>query len=153
MSTENSKNPRYFERRDAGILEQWLIESSMKKYFKSVILSSQYSSIPDLNGSVINVGDWIRKWSLLEPHKRALSFEDRPFSDQELTPRTSPHRASVPFYNGHPFLEIFFALLKMRAILTPLNWRLVRTEIEFILKKRGPGVHSPAFQCFQQRRQ
>ena len=61
----------------------------MKRYFKPVILSSRYSSISHLNDSVINIGDWIRKWSSLQPRKRALIFEDRPFTHQELNLRTN----------------------------------------------------------------
>jgi len=88
----------------------------MKKYFKPVIPLSQYSSIPYVNGSVINIGDWIRKWSFLQPRKRALTFEGRPFTNQELNFRTNPlchflldlgvqkDRVSVFLCNGHPYL-------------------------------------------------
>jgi fatty-acyl-CoA synthase len=127
-----------------------MIGPSMKKYFKPVIPLSQYSSIPYLNASMINIGDWIRKWSSLQPRKRALIFEDRPFTYQELNLRTNQlchllldlgvqkgDRISVLLYNGHPYLEIFFALSKIGAILVPLNWRLAGPELEFILKDSG----------------
>jgi fatty-acyl-CoA synthase len=127
-----------------------MIGPSMKKFFKPVIPSSQYSSTPYLNGSMINIGDWIRKWSSLQPRKRALIFEDRPFTYQELNLRTNQlchllldlgvqkgDRVSVLLYNGHPYLEIFFALSKIGAILVPLNWRLTGPELEFILKDSG----------------
>lgn len=131
-------------------MDPWLIESSMKKYSKPVIPSSQYSSIPHLNGSVINIGDWIRKGGSLQPRERALIFEVRPFTGQELNLHINPlchflldlglqkgDRVSVLLCNGHPFLEIFFALSKIGAILVPLHWRLADPELEFIVKDSG----------------
>lgn len=99
---------------------------------------------------MINTGDWIRKWSSLQPRKRALIFEDHPFTYQELNLRTNQlchllldlgvqkgDRVSVLLYNGHQYLEIFFALSKIGAILVPLNWRLAGPELEFILEDSG----------------
>lgn len=98
----------------------------------------------------MNVGDWIRKWSLLQPQKRALISEDRPFTYQEVNLRTNQlchflldigvqkgDRISVLLYNCHQYLEIFFALSKIGAILIPLNWRLAGPELEFILQDSG----------------
>jgi fatty-acyl-CoA synthase len=103
-----------------------------------------------LNGSVINIGDWIRKWSFLQPLKKAVVFEDRPFTYQEINLRTNQlchflldlgvekgDRISILLYNCHQYLEIFFALSKIGAILVPLNWRLAGPELEFILKDSG----------------
>ena len=99
---------------------------------------------------MINIGDWIRKWSSLQPHKRALISEDRPFTYQEVNLRTNQlchflldlgvqkgDRVSVLLYNCHQYLEIFFALSKIGAILVPLNWRLAGPELEFIIKDSG----------------
>src|SRR4030042_553192 len=99
---------------------------------------------------VINIGDLIRKWSLLRPQKHALIFEDRPFTYQEINQRTNQlchhflesgiikgDRVAVLLHNCHQYLEIFFALSKIGAILVPLNWRLAGTELEFIIKDSG----------------
>ena len=99
---------------------------------------------------MINIGDWIRKWSYLQPRKRALIFEDRPFTYQEVNLRTNQlchllldlgvqkgDRISVLLYNCHQYIEIFFAISKIGAILVPLNWRLVGPELEFIIKDSG----------------
>ena len=99
---------------------------------------------------MINIGDWIRKWSFLQPHKRALIFEDRPFTYQEINQRTNQlchflfqlgiqkgDRVSVLLHNCHQYIEIFFALSKIGAILVPLNWRLAAPEFEFIIKDSG----------------
>jgi fatty-acyl-CoA synthase len=99
---------------------------------------------------VINIGDWIRKWSFLQPNKRALIFEDRPFTYQEVNLRTNRlghflldlgvqkgDRISVLLYNCHQYIEIFFAMSKIGAILVPLNWRLAGPELEFIINDSG----------------
>jgi fatty-acyl-CoA synthase len=99
---------------------------------------------------MINIGDWIKKWSFLHPNKRALIFEDRPFTYQEVNLRTNQlchfllelgtqkgDRVSVLLYNCHQYIEIFFALSKIGAILVPLNWRLAGPELEFIIKDSG----------------
>jgi len=98
----------------------------------------------------MNIGDWIKKWSFLQPHKRALIFEDRPFTYQEVNLRTNQlchlllelgvekgDRISVLLHNCHPYVEILFALSKIGAILVPLNWRLAGPELEFIIKDSG----------------
>src|SRR5512136_2789257 len=99
---------------------------------------------------MINIGDWIQKWSFLQPHKRALISEDRPFTYQEVNLRTNQlchfllrlgvqkgDRVSVLLYNCHQYVETFFAVSKIGAILVPLNWRLAVPELEFIIKDSG----------------
>jgi fatty-acyl-CoA synthase len=109
---------------------------------------------------MINIGDWIRKWSALQPHKIALISEDRVFTYQEINLRTNQlchfllergvqkgERVSVLLYNCHPYLEIFFALSKIGAILIPLNWRLAGPELEFIIRDSGSRmlIFDPGF--------
>ena len=102
---------------------------------------------------MINIGDWISKWSHLQPHKRAIIVEDRPLTYQEVNLRVNQlchfllrlgvqkgDRISVLLYNCHPYVEIFFALSKIGAILVPLNWRLAGPELEFIIKDSGSRV-------------
>ena len=99
---------------------------------------------------MINIGDWIKKWSFLQPHKIALIFEDHPFTYREINRRTNQlchflldlgiqkgDRVSVLLYNCHQYIEIFFALSKIGGILVPLNWRLAGPELEFIIKDSG----------------
>jgi fatty-acyl-CoA synthase len=96
---------------------------------------------------MINIGDWIRKWSLLQPHKIALISEDHPFTYLEVNRRTNQlchllldlriqkgDRISVLLYNSPQYIEVFFALSKIGAILVPLNWRLAVPELEFIIR-------------------
>ena len=99
---------------------------------------------------MIHIGDWIRKWSFLQPHQRALIFEGQPFTYRELNHRTNQlchllldlgvrkgERISVLLFNCHQYIETFFAISKIGAILVPLNWRLAGPELEFIIKDSG----------------
>jgi fatty-acyl-CoA synthase len=110
---------------------------------------------------MINIGDWIKKWSFLQPHKKALIFEDRLLTYQELNHRTNQlchylldtgvqrrDRISALLYNCHQYIEIFFALSKIGAILVPLNWRLAGPELEFIIKDSGSNmlIFDPEFE-------
>jgi fatty-acyl-CoA synthase len=109
----------------------------------------------------MNVGDWIRKWSSLQPEKYALFFEDQPFTYQKLNHRVNQlchlflemgvkkgDRIAVLLHNCNQYLEIFFSLSKIGAILVPLNWRLAGPELEFILKDSGSSllVFEPEFE-------
>ncbi len=110
---------------------------------------------------MINVGDWIKKWSLLQPRKNALFFEDHPLTYQEVNRRTNQlchlllikgikkgDRVSVLLYNCYQYIEIFFGLSKLGAILVPLNWRLAGPELEFIIQDSGSQylIFEPEFE-------
>jgi fatty-acyl-CoA synthase len=99
---------------------------------------------------MMNVGDWIRKWSILQPKKKALYFEDQPFTYQEVNLRINQlchlllesgvkkgDRVAVLLHNCHQYIEVFLGLSKIGAILVPLNWRLAGPELEFILQDSG----------------
>ena len=121
-----------------------------------------YSNIPlFLSIVVMNVGDWIRKWSILQPQEKALYCEDQPFTFLELNRRINQlchlllesgvkkeDRVAVLLHNCHQYIEIFLGLSKMGAILVPLNWRLAGPELEFILKDSGSRmlIFEPEFE-------
>jgi len=46
-------------------------------------------------------------------------------------------RVGLLLMNGAEFMEAYFALAKVGAVVVPLNWRLVADELEFILKDSG----------------
>jgi len=46
-------------------------------------------------------------------------------------------RVGLLLMNGAEFMEAYFALAKIGAVVVPLNWRLVADELEFILKDSG----------------
>jgi fatty-acyl-CoA synthase len=110
---------------------------------------------------MINVGDWIKKWSLLQPQKKIIYYEDRPVTCQQVNHHTNQlchlllsmgirkgDRVSVLLHNCPQYLEIFMGLSKIGAILVPLNWRLAAPEIEFILKDSGTRflIFEPEFE-------
>ncbi len=100
-----------------------MIESFMRNLFRSLVPSSWCSNTPYLNGSVINVGDWIRKWNSLQPRKRALLSEDRPTSCRELSIRIQQPRPLL--YDNGPCPAIGFAVLEIGVPLSLLSgaWR------------------------------
>ena len=49
-------------------------------------------------------------------------------------------RVALLLMNSVEFVETFFALAKLGAIVVPLNWRLVPDELAFILKDSGATV-------------
>ncbi len=46
-------------------------------------------------------------------------------------------RVGLLLMNSAEFIEAYFALAKVGAVIVPLNWRLVPDELEFILKDSG----------------
>ena len=46
-------------------------------------------------------------------------------------------RVGLLLMNSAEFMEAYFALAKVGAVVVPLNWRLVADELEFILKDSG----------------
>lgn len=46
-------------------------------------------------------------------------------------------RVALLMMNGNEFVEAYFAIAKIGAIIVPLNWRLVADELSFILKDSG----------------
>ena len=46
-------------------------------------------------------------------------------------------RVGLLLMNSAEFMEAYFALAKIGAVVVPLNWRLVANELEFILKDSG----------------
>jgi O-succinylbenzoate-CoA ligase len=49
-------------------------------------------------------------------------------------------RVALLMMNGVEYVESFFAVAKLGAIVVPLNWRLVPDELAFILQDSGAGV-------------
>ena len=49
-------------------------------------------------------------------------------------------RVSILAYNNLPYIDLFYGLAKIGAILAPLNWRLVARELEYIVNDCEPKV-------------
>lgn len=100
--------------------------------------------------SLVNIGNWIRKWAVIQPEKTAIIEEGVRYTYRDLNKRINRlsnfllasglnkgDRVAVLLRNCREYIEIFFALSKIGGILVPLNWRLVLTELEFIIKDSG----------------
>jgi fatty-acyl-CoA synthase len=100
--------------------------------------------------NLINVADWITKWAKIQPEKIAIISEGKPYSYHALNiniNRLSHYylhlgikkgdRVALLLRNSRQFIEIFFAVSRIGAILVPLNWRLALPELEFIIRDSG----------------
>ena len=97
-----------------------------------------------------NIGAWIAKRALLNPTREAYVDDIVRLSFAELNDRCNRtanafveagvqkgERVALLLMNSAEFVEAFFALAKIGAVVVPLNWRLVPDELEFILKDSG----------------
>jgi O-succinylbenzoate-CoA ligase len=102
-----------------------------------------------------NVGLLLAKRAALSPRLEALVEveRERRFTYAELNARCNRaadvfrglgvrpgERVALLLMNGVEFVESFFALAKLGAVVVPLNWRLVPDELAFILKDSGARV-------------
>ncbi len=102
-----------------------------------------------------NVGLLLSKRAALNPRLEALVEveRERRFTYAELNARSNRaadvfrglgvrpgERVALLLMNGVEFIECFFALAKLGAVIVPLNWRLVPDELAFILKDSGARV-------------
>ena len=99
-----------------------------------------------------NIGLLISKRAYLHPDRLALNdaLAGRKFSYAELNNRvnrvcsvlnsvglTRGDRVAILAFNGHEFLESFFACARIGLVAVPINCRLTTTEITYILKDCG----------------
>ena len=99
-----------------------------------------------------NIGLLLAKRADLNTHVEALVdvATDRRYTFYELNQRANRiahvaaslgirkgDRVALLMMNGTEFIEIFFGLAKVGAVVVPLNWRLVPDELAFILSDAG----------------
>lgn len=102
-----------------------------------------------------NIGDILTRRALLSPTQDAYvdAASGTRFSFRELNERCNRtanglaalgvkpgDRVGLLLMNGVEFMESFFAIAKLGAVVVPLNWRLVADELEFILENSGASV-------------
>jgi acyl-CoA synthetase (AMP-forming)/AMP-acid ligase II len=102
-----------------------------------------------------NIGDILTRRALLSPRQDAYvdAASGTRFSFRELNERCNRtanglaalgvkpgDRVGLLLMNGVEFMESFFAIAKLGAVVVPLNWRLVADELEFILENSGASV-------------
>lgn len=99
---------------------------------------------------MINVGEWIAKWSTIQPKKIALVFEGASFSYRQFSERIhrlcnallarnvkKSDRIGLLLYNCNQYLEAYFAISRVGAIAVPLNYRLAPPELGYLLNDSG----------------
>lgn len=97
-----------------------------------------------------NIGLFLTKRARLNPDKPGLVFEGREITYRELNARANRaangfaeigvkpgDRVGVLMANSPEFLECFFGLAKIGAIVVPLNWRLTASELAYIAGDAG----------------
>ena len=99
-----------------------------------------------------NIGWWLTKRAFLTPDQEAYvdGHGGERLTFAELNARANRtanafveagiekgERVALLLMNSPEFVEAFFALGKIGAVVVPLNWRLVPDELEFILKDSG----------------
>jgi fatty-acyl-CoA synthase len=96
------------------------------------------------------VGRILAQRALITPDREALIFEEKTFTFRQLNQRANRmanallelgvkrgDRVGVLMFNGNEFLETYFAVAKIGAVLVPLNTRLAAPELDFILSDCG----------------
>lgn len=99
-----------------------------------------------------NVGDLLARRAFLNPHREAcvdgtrgerltfaeLSGRSARVGNALLAAGVRPgDRVGLLLMNGPEFVESFFAVARIGAVVVPLNWRLVADELTFILADSG----------------
>jgi len=99
-----------------------------------------------------NIGQWLTKRAFMNPDREAyvdgnldvrLTFAELNASGNRLANACvaagvqKGERVALLLMNSAEFVEAFFALGKIGAVVVPLNWRLVPDELAFILKDSG----------------
>ncbi|MCX5804567.1 MAG: long-chain fatty acid--CoA ligase [Proteobacteria bacterium] len=107
----------------------------------------------DERNNLINVADWITKWAKIQPEKIAIISEGKPYKYCELNSNINKlsnlflqlgikksDRVALLMRNSRQYIEIFFALSRVGAILVPLNWRLALPELTLIVQDSGADI-------------
>ena len=97
-----------------------------------------------------NVGMLLTMRSRLEPEKIGLTFEGQTFTYREINESCNRwahaftglkvkkgDRIGILLRNCNEFLEAYFGLVKIGAVLVPLNWRLTQPELQYICRNSG----------------
>ncbi|MFP4453245.1 MAG: AMP-binding protein [Desulfobacterales bacterium] len=100
-----------------------------------------------------SVGDMLVRTAARNPDKKAFSFKDKAFTYRQFNEAVNRcaksladlgvkkgDRAAVMSHNCHQFIIYWWALLKLGAIVTPLNFMLKPEEVKFIINHSEPVI-------------
>ncbi|HOI74584.1 MAG TPA: long-chain-fatty-acid--CoA ligase [Syntrophales bacterium] len=114
------------------------------------------STLSSLQKNVIRrtaVGDILVRSTARTPDRRILRFRDRNFTYRELNEAVNRcahglaklgvgkgDRAAILSHNCHHYVIYWWALMKLGAVITPLNFMLKGDEIRYIINHSEPTV-------------
>ena len=100
-----------------------------------------------------SIGDMLMRTAAKYPHKTAFVFRDQRITFGEFNSRVNRcahglmkigvqkgDRAAILSHNCDQFLTFWWALMKLGAIITPLNFMLKADEIKYIVTHSAPKV-------------
>jgi fatty-acyl-CoA synthase len=108
----------------------------------------------------MNVGFLLYNSALKFPRREALVTDQGRMTFSQLEARVSKlagamlaaglrkgERVAILYLNGAPFVETYFAAVRVGLVATPVNFRLVGAEMAYILKDSGAAAlfHGPEF--------
>jgi len=101
----------------------------------------------------MNVSDLLKNTVIRYPQRTALVYLDARWTYRALEDRVirltnalarkgikKGDRIAVMFYNSNHFVETYFAALRVGAVVTPVNFRFVGPEIEYIVNDSGAST-------------
>jgi fatty-acyl-CoA synthase len=101
----------------------------------------------------MNIAWWVKRWSVLHPHKTAIIYEDNKTSYLELHQKVNQaccwlqslgiekgDRVAVMLSNCPEFLELYLACSRLGALFVPLNYRLAAPELDYTLTNSRPRL-------------
>ena len=101
----------------------------------------------------MNIAWWVKRWSVLHPHKTAIIFEGREISYLKLHQKVNQaccwlqslgiekgDRVAVMLNNCPEFLELYLACSRLGALFVPVNYRLAAPELDYTLTNSRPRL-------------
>lgn len=98
-------------------------------------------------------GDFLTRAAARHPQRRALRFRDRNYTFRELDDAVNRcarglaalgirkgDRAAILSHNCDTYIIYWWALLKLGAVITPVNWMLRPAEVRYILDHAQPKM-------------
>lgn len=101
----------------------------------------------------MNIAWWVKRWSVLHPHKTAIIYEDNKTSYLEFHQKVNRaccwlqslgiekgDRVAVMLSNCPEFLELYLACSRLGALFVPVNYRLAAPELDYTLTNSRPRL-------------
>ena len=101
------------------------------------LLANSAAKFPQIEGVVSDQG----RWTFSQFEDRAARLAGAMLASG----LKRGDRVAILFYNGSPFVETYFAAVRVGLVATPVNFRFVGEEIAYILNDSGASCPVPRF--------